>query len=132
MTVGTLLRVVSGCALLAGAIACNDNNNGTSPTSVPSATPSPTTTTASVVVTINGMKGNQSFSPNPAVVKAGQTIAWKNGDTIAHTATADNASFDTGSIAPGATSKTITMPAAGTMGYHCSIHPTMVGTVTVQ
>jgi len=86
---------------------------------------------ADVVVTIVGMNGNQSFSPNPVTVKVGQTVAWHNADSITHTATADAGAFDAGNIGPGGTSSAITMSAAGTFGYHCSIHPTMVGTITV-
>jgi plastocyanin len=87
--------------------------------------------TASVTITILGMNGGQSFSPNPGSVKVGQTVAWKNNDAITHTATADSGSFDTGAIPPGGTSNPITMSTAGTFGYHCSIHPTMTGTLTV-
>jgi len=78
-----------------------------------------------------GMNGSNSFSPNPGAVTAGTTVAWHNNDVITHTATADNGSFDTGPIAPGTTSAPITMPTAGSFGYHCSIHPTMTGTLTV-
>ncbi len=87
--------------------------------------------TANVVITIVGMNGNQSFSPNPGTVKAGQTVAWKNNDVITHTATADSGAFDTGAIPPGGTSNPITMSTAGSFGYHCSIHPTMTGTLNV-
>lgn len=86
---------------------------------------------ANVTVTILGMNGSQSFSPNPVTVGVGQTVAWRNADVITHTATADGGQFDTGGIAPGSTSNPIAMTAAGTFGYHCSIHPTMVGTITV-
>jgi plastocyanin len=88
------------------------------------------------VVTIVAMTGSTSFSPNPIVIKAGESIVWKNSEpsTQTHTATADLASafqFDTGDILSGATSTKITFPTAGTFGYHCTPHPTMVGTVTV-
>ncbi len=88
--------------------------------------------TASITITILGQNGAQSFSPNPATVKAGQTVAWKNNDVITHTATSDSGAFDTGAIPPGGTSNAITMSTTGTFGYHCSIHPTMTGTLTVQ
>jgi len=87
--------------------------------------------TANVVITIVGEHGSQSFSPDPGTVKAGQTVAWKNNDAITHTATADSGAFDTGAIPPGATSNPVTMSAGGSVGYHCSIHPTMTGTLTV-
>jgi plastocyanin len=83
---------------------------------------------ADVVITISGM----SFSPAQAAVGAGQTVSWKNADGVAHTATQDGGSgFDTGSIAPGATSAPIAMTAAGTLKYHCTFHSTMTGSLVV-
>lgn len=87
---------------------------------------------ADVTIVINGMDGAQSFSPDPGTVKAGQTVSWRNNDSTTHTATSDTGAFNTGTIAPGKTSNPITMPTAGTLNYHCSIHPTMVGTLNVQ
>jgi plastocyanin len=72
-----------------------------------------------------------SFSPNPASVQVGQQVRWRNADSVTHTATQDGSGFDTGSIAPGATSAPITFSAPGTIGYHCQIHPSMVGTLNV-
>ncbi len=88
--------------------------------------------TAAVTITILGQQGSQSFSPNPGTVTAGQTVAWRNNDSITHTATADNGAFDTGAIPPGGTSSPITMGTSGSFNYHCSIHPSMTGTLTVQ
>lgn len=62
---------------------------------------------------------------------AGQSVAFRNADSTTHTATANNGAFDTGNIAPGATSAPITMSASGTFNYHCEIHPDMVGTLNV-
>jgi plastocyanin len=93
--------------------------------------PSPTPS-ADVTITILGNRGNQSYSPNPQTVRVGQTVAWRNSDSSTHTATQDSAGFNTGNIAGGATSSPITMSAAGTFPYHCTLHPGMIGTITVQ
>jgi plastocyanin len=74
----------------------------------------------------------QSFSPNPTTMRVGQTVAWKNADSIAHDATQDAARFTTGTLNAGATSNPVTMSTAGTFTYHCAIHPGMIGTITVQ
>jgi plastocyanin len=97
-----------------------------------STTPTEPTTPADVTVTIVGMNGNQSFSPNPVNVRVGQTVAWRNADSQVHTATADGGAFNTGNIAAGRTSAPITLSAAGSFAYHCIPHPTMIGTVVVQ
>ena len=87
---------------------------------------------ADVTLTIVGMSGANSYSPNPGIVPVGKTVAWRNADAITHTATSDTGAFDTGAIAPGTTSAPIRMPNAASYPYHCSIHPTMTGTVLVQ
>ena len=103
-----------------------------SPTPTSTAPPATPVPAANVTITIVGMNGSNSYSPNPGTVKVGQTVAWRNADALPHTATADGGGFDTGTIAAGATSNPITMTTAGTFPYHCAIHGvTMVGTLTV-
>lgn len=80
-----------------------------------------------VVVNVIGERGTQSFSPNPATIPAGQTITWHNVDVTDHRVVLDSGRIDTGNISPGRFSTPTTLPAAG--GYHCSIHPSMVGTL---
>jgi plastocyanin len=91
-----------------------------------------TSTPADVTVTIQSNSGSNSYAPNPATMRVGQTIAWRNADSIAHTSTQDNGGFNTGTVAAGATSAATMMSTAGTFTYHCTIHPGMVGTLTVQ
>ena len=56
----------------------------------------------------------------------------QNNDSTAHDATQDASRFTTGNVQPGATSAPIAMSTAGTFTYHCSIHPGMIGSITVQ
>jgi plastocyanin len=74
---------------------------------------------------------NFAFNPASVTVKVGDTVTWTNGDSIAHTVTADDGSFDSGNIDPGK-SFTFTFTKAGTFSYHCNIHPNMTAQVTVQ
>ncbi|HSX48724.1 MAG TPA: cupredoxin family copper-binding protein [Candidatus Saccharimonadales bacterium] len=74
---------------------------------------------------------NFSFSPATITVKVGDKVTITNNDSAPHTVTADDGSFDSGTIQPGATG-TVTLSKAGTFAYHCSIHPSMKGTVVVQ
>jgi plastocyanin len=104
----------------------------TTPAPVTSGGGGSTSSTADVTITITGMNGSQSYSPSPATVKAGQTVSWKNGDSITHTATADGGGFDTGAIGPGSVSAPIKMSSAGSFAYHCAIHPSMKGSLVVQ
>ena len=70
------------------------------------------------------------FSPQTVAIAVGDTVTWTNADAQGHTATADDASFDTGTIANG-TSKSATFATAGTFAYHCRIHPSMTATIVV-
>jgi plastocyanin len=79
-------------------------------------------------VAVVGDRGAQSFNPNPAALSAMRGISWRNSDSVVHRIVANDGSFDTGNISPGATSGTITVAADGT-NYHCSIHPGMVGAI---
>jgi plastocyanin len=74
---------------------------------------------------------NFQYSPNPIVVKAGDTITVTNDDGTAHTLTADDGRFDTGDLTGGA-EKTITVAAPGTYAYHCDIHNYMTGKIEAR
>ncbi|MDV3293789.1 MAG: cupredoxin domain-containing protein [Nitrososphaerales archaeon] len=76
---------------------------------------------------------SKGYSPNAVtlVIGADNTITWINNDNAPHTVTADDGSFTSGNIAPGA-SFSFTFTKAGTFGYHCVYHPWMTGTVIVK
>jgi plastocyanin len=75
---------------------------------------------------------NFAFSPATLAVSHGAVVGVTNDDSAAHTVTADDGhSFDTGSIAPGASGK-LTAPKPGRYAFHCTIHPFMHGTLTVR
>ena len=73
---------------------------------------------------------NHTFDPKQLNVGVGTTVTWTNGDTEAHTVTADNGLFDSGVLAPGE-SYSIWLGGLGTVTYHCDIHPDMKGSVVV-
>jgi plastocyanin len=70
------------------------------------------------------------YGPDPVTVQTGGKVIWQNEDTAPHTATADDGSFDTGTLERGKI-KSETFKEAGTYPYFCEIHPTMHGTVEV-
>ena len=95
---------------------------GPAPSVAPAATAS-----ASASVTIQDF----AFGPGSISVAVGSTVTWTNQDSVSHTVTADDGSFDSGRLAQGATfSQTFDTP--GTYTYHCAIHPSMTGTITVE
>ncbi len=77
------------------------------------------------VVTMTSM----SFGRIPTDVKVGDTITWINRDTVQHTATARDKSFDL-RIAAGKSAK-MTVQKAGTIPFYCIYHTMMRGTLKV-
>jgi plastocyanin len=70
------------------------------------------------------------FNPGTLSVKAGSSVTWTNTGGTAHTVTADDGSFDSGTVNPSATFSH-TFASAGTFTYHCAIHTNMKATITV-
>jgi plastocyanin len=79
------------------------------------------------------------FDPPELTVAAGTTLLVANVGGKPHTLTADDGSFDTGIVDPGAeggrfagSNASVTLSKAGTFKFHCEIHPAaMKGVVTV-
>jgi plastocyanin len=72
------------------------------------------------------------FDPPHIQVSVGDTVTWTQGtDPEAHTATADDGSFDTGVLSEEGDTGEVTFDDAGEYPYFCEIHPEMLGQVTV-
>jgi plastocyanin len=84
---------------------------------------------ATTNISILANNGALSFAPNPATAVSGDLLVWRNNDSFSvHRIVLDDGSLDTGDINPGASSAPIPLTVAGG-GYHCAIHPSMVGTI---
>jgi plastocyanin len=121
---GGLLGTIAGFVVVAGCGGGSSSGGGGNPGGP---TPPPAGG-ASATVSIVGDRGRQSFTPNPVNVSAARTVSWQNSDGQVHRIMANDGSFDTGNIAPGATSQVITLGTDGT-NYHCTLHPGMIGSV---
>jgi plastocyanin len=78
-------------------------------------------------------QGANAFGMAPITVSTGTTVTFRNNDAVAHTATSDAANvFNTGNINANGGTATVTFAAAGTVRYHCAIHPGMLGSIVVQ
>lgn len=78
-----------------------------------------------------GMAGSQ-FGPATAEIQSGDTIVFRNDDTVAHTATAvEGGRFDSGTMAPGSTFSYVA-GRNGRISYVCQFHPGMTGTLNVR
>jgi plastocyanin len=84
-------------------------------------------------VKVKDMPPGQSEGYEPAEVnlKVGQVVKWKNEGREAHTVTAEDKSFDSGNMPPGAEYQ-FTFSKPGTYSYSCTPHPWAKGTVKVS
>ncbi len=105
-----------------------------------------TSTAAGPSVTLNilegaSVQGNPAYDPDPLSVTAGDVVEVSNQDTVPHTATSGSgpedpesgSQFDTSIIDAGATAQIDTASlAAGDHPFYCSVHPYMLGSMTVK
>lgn len=71
------------------------------------------------------------FVPATMQVDTGSAVIWTNDDPAPHTVTADNGTFDSKQMEPGA-DYAVVFDRPGIYAFHCEIHPTMVGAVEVR
>jgi len=107
-------------------IGCGKNGGyGTNPGNNP---PPPPGNTASHPVSI----GDFSFSPSTITVAAGDTVTWTNNGNVGHTVTSTSGNELGSSILSHGQTYQHVFHTAGSFPYHCTVHPSMTGTVTVQ
>ena len=93
-----------------------------------------TTAAGKNVTILAGAAGDtkvKGYSPDEVDVSVGDAVTWVNSDDAPHTVTANDASFDSGNMAPHQ-SYSFTFTKAATYEYHCIYHPWMTGEVTVK
>ena len=124
-------RVLLGLTLAGFASACSSSPSGPTTNSGGTSSGGSNGTPVSIVSGAS-TRGTSAYAPNPVTITSGTTVTWTNNDSIAHTSTSDTAGvFNSGTIAAGG-SFSFTFQTKGTVTYHCTIHPGMVGTVVVQ
>ena len=73
---------------------------------------------------------NFSFNPGVITVKKGTSVTWTNEDPMSHTITGNNGGPKSDAI-PNGGNYSYKFDTVGTFPYHCSIHPSMNGSVVV-
>ncbi len=123
------IRIMLAVALLALVTGCGGNNYSSTP-STPSPTPAPSAATINIPAGGRTL-GAAAYVPNPATVSQGAVVTWSNADSSTHDMVSDTGAFDSGRVAPNG-SVTLTFATKGSFPYHCSLHPSMTGTIVVQ
>jgi plastocyanin len=86
-------------------------------------TTNPTTVSADVV-------GN-TWVPATVNAKVGDVITWTNGDSVPHKVALDDGSCAMGANIAGGQSASLTFTTAGSFPFHCTVHPSMKGTIVI-
>lgn len=129
----------TGCAIaliLACIVAgCTSNQSTSSPQATTQPTQSAQGTTQAPQGATNSITIEKfAFNPGTLTVKPGTAVTWTNRDGVDHTIVSDSGSttqFTSERLANGA-AYTFTFSQPGTYAYHCSLHPSMKGTIEVQ
>ena len=120
-------------ALLATGLGISCYSSASAPPAASPGLPQETTpgaapaTPSTVEVAIEGF----AFQPAEIKIAVGSTITWYNEDSAAHTVTARDKTFDSGSQSGGATFS-YKFGEKGTFAYYCQFHPSMTGKVIVE
>lgn len=97
------------------------------PTPMATPTPTPVVGVTHVTITITAK-----FQPANIQVPVGTTVTWTNNDNVGHTVTFRNGMKDSGVLwGGGAGTFRYTFASKGIFPYYCTIHPSMLGVVTV-
>jgi len=94
---------------------------------------SPGTVKVNIVPGAGTNTTSSGYSPGTITVSVSgnNTVTWLNNDNAPHTVTANDGSFSSGNIAPGA-SFSYTFTKSGTYTYHCLYHPWMTGIIIAK
>ena len=111
-------------ALVLTTAACSSSSSSSSSSTATSPAAGGGGNTATITV------ANFAFDPTSVDVSSGKvTLTVTNNDSTEHTFTLDDGSSNT--PLPAGQTQTISLNLAQTVGWHCTIHPTMTGTLNV-
>ncbi len=136
-TTGTFAYLCAIHPEMTGTVVVGDGNTSepaeppASPTPAPSPTPDAAVSPSPVTELVSPVEVRDfEFVPGDMTVTPGSQVTWTNLGFAPHTVTAEDASFDSGTLAAGE-SFTRTFEAAGETRYVCSFHPEMAGVIRV-
>jgi len=124
-----LIAIIVVVVLAVGGWAIYDHHKSNSSTNS-SASNSSQSVASSGAINIKNMM----FTPSQISIQKGGTVTWTNNDNIVHTVVDDLSNVggpSSGDIQPGGT-YSFTFNKTGSFQYHCSIHPSMRGTIVVK
>src|SRR5262245_24927032 len=102
------IRIIPLVLLPLLAVACGGYSSPSSPSPAPSPSqaPAPAPAPSGPSLSVSIPRGadvltTTAFSPDVADITAGTTVTWVNTDSTSHTSTANDAAWNSGTVAPG-------------------------------
>jgi len=85
------------------------------------------TGTTAVAATVQNNTWSQ-----PVSAKVGDVITWTNSDSVPHKVALDDGSCAMSANVTSGSPKSLVFSKAGTYPFHCAVHPSMKGTITIS
>jgi plastocyanin len=136
----SITRGIATLMTAAALAACSGSaSTAAAGTQAPPGSQAPAATTATSAVcadstgttTVDAAVGGNQWGPVSA--KVGDVITWTNSDAVPHRVALDDGSCQmSGNIPPGGGKASLVFSVAGTYPFHCTVHPTMTGTITIS
>ncbi len=111
--------------LITAGVGCSQQSVSNQQSAAPSPAPTPASASAPVVTV-----SNFTFQPAAVSVKTGDTITWRQMDSVPHSIVISDGTSS--SILGQGKEFSHTFSVAGHYTYNCGIHPTMKGIIDVQ
>lgn len=135
-TLRTVLRVTIVLLPVMMAACGGDSDKAPTPPMAPTPPGSPSLVTANAYIMPDAEKmAAWAFGDEPVVIYKGERLRWVNLDNVTHVVVADTAGatdfVKTEPLGPGG-EQSLVMTKTGTTQIHCTIHPSMTGTLVVR
>jgi plastocyanin len=127
-----LTTILMTMVSIAGCGGSDDPPIGPTPTPQP---PAPGATANAYILPDAVARAHWAFGDEPVVIYQGERLRWINADTVTHVIVADSpdaTDFRKSDELRSGAEQSFTMNKLGTTGIHCSIHPSMTGTLIVR
>ena len=132
-------HTLRGIAALSTALLLAACSGSTTPTTAPGASTGAGATTAasapcadSTGTTVVATSVADNTWTQPLSAKVNDVVTWTNGDTVPHRVQLDDNSCGMSANIAGGGTKSLVFSKAGTYPFHCTVHPSMKGTITIS
>jgi plastocyanin len=125
----SILRRPAAVGLALVLAACGGGGASTTAPGGTSAGSAPCADTTEATVVNATVEGN---AWGPVSANVGEVITWTNADSVSHSVALDDGSCAMSGTIPGGGTKSLKFSVAGTFPFHCSVHPSMKGTITIS